>query len=113
MTAYLARTGSGAANSLIHLTLGQPAACGGHLSPTADAKSLSQSLLVTATKVRARYDGLPIGRAAGGYGGSSPRDNKGMLPCFFGGRVSRLVRRLRSALVTAARVSAGRITASR
>ena len=46
--------------------------------------------------------------AAGGVGG-----HNGMLPCFLGGSVSRLVRRLMSARVTATRVSAGRITASR
>jgi RNA polymerase sigma-70 factor (ECF subfamily) len=42
-----------------------------------------------------------------------PARYSGMLPCFFGGRVWRLVRSPRRARVTSARVSAGRMTASR
>lgn len=36
----------------------------------------------------------------------------GMFPCFFGGRLARLVRSARSALVTATRVAAGSMTPS-
>ena len=40
------------------------------------------------------------------------RGHSGMLPCFLGGRVARLVRSARSARTTCTRVSDGRITAS-
>ncbi len=54
---------------------------------------------------RNRRDGPIPGRR-------SPRCYSGMLPCFFGGSVWRLLRSARSARVTWDRVSAGRMTAS-
>ena len=42
----------------------------------------------------------------------SRRAHSGMFPCFFAGRLARLVRRARSALTTATRVAAGSITPS-
>ena len=50
---------------------------------------------------------------SGGNRGVAPPDYNGMLPCFLGGSVWRLVRSARRARVTSERVSACRMTASR
>ena len=57
---------------------------------------------------------VPPGQhSAAGESGGRPPDYNGMLPCFLGGSVWRLVRSARRARVTSERVSAGRMTASR
>lgn len=48
-----------------------------------------------------------LGTRRSGVGG-----HRGMFPCLRGGKVARLVRRARNAVVTRARVSEGRMTSS-